>query len=316
MADCNLLHSGLSTDIWIPSSFIAVICGIFHKKKIVYYVDIDYRNSAWMLYQTSFYSLKSYLLAEYIYFPFQGLQIKLAVAKCNLVALKGKKFCRDFGKGKQHVKYFLDAAHSANNIISEEALNIKIAEVLDLNFPLELVYFGRLVAYKGIDRCLRALKVALSKISKPINFHVIGSGEQKKLLIQLTEELNLQSQVYFHEAVPYGPSLFNMLYQFHLLLASPLSEDTPRSALDAMAAGLPILAYNTYYYAELTETGAVTVVDWLSIDQMGERIAFYAVNRDELATKIINAVDFAKNNTQETWLETRKKWEQEFANFR
>jgi glycosyltransferase involved in cell wall biosynthesis len=63
--------------------------------------------------------------------------------------------------------------------------------------------------------------------------------------------------------MPFGAEFFATLYRFHLLLAAPLRENTPRSVLDAMAAGIPYLAYDTYYYDQLLESGAGVVVLWL-----------------------------------------------------
>ena len=306
--NCDVLHSGLSHNIWFPTSFMAVLCAILLRKPTVYVVDIDFRNSAWMYYKSGEWSLKSYLLCKYVYDKFRSLQILVAVSFCSLVLLKSRQMCEDYGRRKSNVKNFLDAAHSEEHIIDSETLYKKISSIKNEAIPLEVVYFGRLVTYKGVDRCIQAVARSQEKTKNKIIFHIIGSGEQKEQLVQLTEELGMQNNIFFYGSLPFGSTLFKKLYECHLLLAAPLKEDTPRNALDAMAAGIPILAFDTYYYKDLEATGAVTVVPWLSTEQLAEKIIYFNSNREILADMVEKAVNFAKENTQEIWLDKRFNW--------
>jgi glycosyltransferase involved in cell wall biosynthesis len=138
--------------------------------------------------------------------------------------------------------------------------------------------------------------------------HIIGSGEEAEDLRALALRRGLADVVLFHAAVPFGPRLFEALYPMHLLLAAPLSEDTPRSALDAMAAGIPILAFSTGYYSDLEESGAVDLVPWPSVERLAERIAHYAARKRDLVPLARAGIEFARGNTQETWLRSRVDW--------
>ncbi len=308
VANSDLLHTGLSGNIWFPMEFIATVWGAYLKKPMVYVVDIDFRNSALMNYKAGRWSFKSYILCKYIYDSVRKLQVKFAVNKCALVLLKGKKLVQDFGKAKPGVKDFLDAAHSAQHIIDPNTLAQKLLSVKDSGPPLEVVYFGRLTSYKGVDLCIRAIAKAHQEMGCDVNFQVIGGGEQAENLKSLAKELGIAERVIFHGALPFNPDFFKKLYGYHLLLATPLSEDTPRSALDAMAAGIPILAFDTYYYEDFVSTGAVATVPWLSVDQLAEKIAYFAGNRELLSEMAVNAVEFATQNTQEIWLDRRFDW--------
>jgi glycosyltransferase involved in cell wall biosynthesis len=311
---CDLLHTGLSANIWFPMEFVAVLCGAYFKKPIVYVVDIDFRNSALMNYKTGRWSLKSYLICRYIYDGFRKFQINYAVNRCQLLLLKGKKMAEDFGKGNAHVKNFMDAAHSAQHIVSADALEQKRQLLSNkANGPLEVVYFGRLTPYKGVDMCIRAIALAHQKHGIDVVFNVIGDGEQAADLKKLAEELAIADRVIFHGALPFNLDFFKKLYGYHVLLATPLSEDTPRSALDAMAAGIPILAFDTYYYEDLTSSGAVATVPWLSVDGLAERLAYYSEHTGLLADMTQHAVEFAQQNTQEIWLDRRFTWTLELA---
>jgi glycosyltransferase involved in cell wall biosynthesis len=301
------IHSGLSWDVWLPFEFASIVLGILLRRRTVFVVDIDYRNSAWMSYRNGDWSRKSYLVCKYIYDVARSIQVSLAAKYCSLVLLKGKKMAQDFGAGRPNVKAFLDASHSEKNIIPQSTLEEKLIAVRDSRQPLRLVYFGRLTAYKGIDRCMRAAALARAQ-GASLTLDIVGGGEQMDSLRSLARELNADAWMKFHGPMPFDQGFFEKLYSFHLLLAAPLREDTPRSALDGMAAGIPYLAFDTYYYRELLESGAGRVVPWPDVEAMGRELVRLDRERQEVAQMIENAVAFARSNTQEIWLERRLAW--------
>jgi glycosyltransferase involved in cell wall biosynthesis len=301
------VHSGLSSDVILPVEFIAILFGVFLKRRTVFVVDIDYRQSAYMSYRTGAWSLKSYLLCKYIYDTARATQLRIAARYCSLVLLKGRRMVLDFGKGHSNVKDFLDASHSEANIIDNDSLTRKIDSLLSANSPLRLIYFGRLTAYKGVDRCLRAV-VSARRAGSNLTLDLIGDGEELESLREMTRDLNASEYVTFHGARPFDQELFRLLYGFHLLLAAPLREDTPRSALDAMAAGIPYLGFDTYYYRQLLESGAGVVVPWCDVEAMTRSLIRLATNRQEIVQMANNAVEFARLNTQEIWLNRRLEW--------
>jgi glycosyltransferase involved in cell wall biosynthesis len=301
------IHSGLSWDVWLPFEFASIVFAILLRRRTVFVVDIDYRNSAWMSYRNGDWSKKSYLACKYVYDVARSMQVAVAARQCSLVLLKGQKMAQDFGAGRPNVKAFLDASHSEKNIIPQNRLEEKLIAVRDKEKPLRLVYFGRLTAYKGIDRCMRAVAAARAQGAN-LTLDIIGGGDQMDTLRSLARELNGDSWATFHGPMPFDQQFFEKLYSFHLLLAAPLREDTPRSALDGMAGGIPYLAFDTYYYRELLESGAGRLVPWPDVEAMGGELARLDKNRPEVAQMIENAVAFARLNTQEIWLERRLAW--------
>jgi len=308
VSNSSLVHSGISHNLWRPIEFPALLIAKLQGRKTVCVVDMDLRDDAKMNFLTGRWSRKSMLLCKYLYDPLRSLQLRFAARRCSLVLLKGRELCRDFGAGRPAVKYFLDAAYSADQLISPEALEAKVRALEDPEAPLELVYFGRLTAYKGVDRCIRAVAYARAQTRAPMRLHIIGTGEEEAPLRELVAQLQLQEVVTFHGALPFGPRLFETLYSMHLLLAAPLSEDTPRSALDAFAAGIPILGFDTKYYRDLRDSGAVEVVPWPSVEQLAQGIATSAADKRRLIPLAQSAVEFARANTQEKWLRSRIDW--------
>jgi glycosyltransferase involved in cell wall biosynthesis len=304
----EVVHASTSHDLWRPMEFPALVFGRWLGRTTICVNDIDVRSNAWMNYRTGRWSRRSYLVCRYLYDPIRRLQLEWAARNCSLALLKGRKFAADFGRGRASVKDFLDSAFSAEHLIPPAALEAKIAALGDPARPLELVFFGRLTAYKGVDQCLRALAESVRLGGDGFRFTVIGAGEERENLEQLAAELGLGDRVRFTGPIRFGPALFEQLYRCHLLLAAPLSNDSPRSALDAFAAGLGIVAFDTEYYRDLAASGAVDLVPWPSASELGARIAEHCRNPRALADRLLRAVAFAAENTQEQWLDRRIGW--------
>jgi len=301
------VHSGLSWNICLPFEFASILCGIILRRRTVFVVDIDYRNSAKMSYRVGDWSWKNYAMCRYVYDTGRSIQLRIAARYCTVVLLKGKKMAADFASGRSNVKYILDASHSEENLIDDSSLQSKLCELGDSSRPLRLTYFGRLTAYKGVDRCIQAVAMA-KKAGANVQLDIIGSGEQLDSLRRLSTEYDADSFVRFLGGRPFNQQFFCFLYQYHLLLAAPLREDTPRSALDAMAAGVPYLAFDTYYYRELLESGAGLTVAWLDVEAMAQAIVKLSRNRQQLMSMVEHSVEYARANTQEIWLERRLAW--------
>jgi glycosyltransferase involved in cell wall biosynthesis len=305
----DLVHAGITHNLFRPFEFPALLFATLRGKKTICVVDIDLRDEARMNFLTGRWSRKSYLVCETVYDPLRSSQLSYCARRCSLVLLKGRKLWRDYGGlARPNVKYFLDAAFSAEQLIPPAAVEHKLAALGDPSSPLELVYFGRLTGYKGIDRCIEAVALARDLTRAPLRLSIIGAGEEEARLKELVARRGLERVVDFRGALPFGRRLFDALYPMQLLLAAPLSEDTPRSALDAMASGIPILAFATGYYSDLEESGAVDLVPWPSVERLAERIAHFAADKRRLVPLMRAGLEFARANSQESWLKTRIDW--------
>ncbi len=313
----NVVHSGPSDDIFRPFEIIALISAILQKKKSIFVKDIDHRASVDMLYKQKKLSKKSYFLRKYVYDRYMHLQMRFAAKYCSLLFLKGQSMADDYGKGRDHVKNFYDTAHDLSFVLNEQELNQKLSLVASGTKEIKLVYFGRIVEYKGIrDMILTTKRVSelVSDTDTVVSLTIIGAGEQIPELTSFIEEQKLTHLVKFVDAIEYGKKLFSKLSTYDFLLAAPWREDTPRSVFDSMACGLPIIAYDTYYYKDLEKTGAVKTVPWLSIDEMADCIIKLKKDLSTQEDMIKSGVQFAKENTQDIWLEKRHKWQQTFLN--
>lgn len=315
--DANVVHAGPSQDFFQAFEIIAILFSNWQNKKSIFVKDIDHRASAEMLYLQKSISKKSYLLRKYLYDGFVHFQMKYAVKKCSLLLLKGQSMVDDYGNSQKNVKNFYDTAHDETHILNDQMLNKKLAELQVYSKDIRLVYFGRLVEYKGIEDMISATQQIKQIIKKSEEFNsvtltIIGSGNHKAKLEEIVKHQNLTEQVKFSEPINYGSLLFSELAKHDFLLAAPRSEDTPRSAFDSMACGLPILAYDTYYYKDLEKTGAVKTAMWLSVEGLASLVLETKRNISQHQLMITNGIEFAKNNTQMIWLEQRQCWQIEF----
>jgi glycosyltransferase involved in cell wall biosynthesis len=302
------VHAGPSL-LWKPCEFPALVLGWLARRRTIYVVDIDQRESPRMLRAAGRISRADFVRATYLHNVWGSVQTHLARYMVTVGFLKGRALVRDYGRGKPSFHYILDAAHDATMVLSD-AERSRREEALLGREPgtLRAVYFGRLVAYKGIDLMLHAVQLA-RRSGVQATLDIYGAGEQEDQLRRLAHAEELRGHVRFHGARPYGAEFLREIGEHDVLLACPLSEDTPRSAVDAQARGMPVLALDSYYYRELeADGGGVSCVPWPDVEALAARMASLSRDRRALAALAAKGVAFAAANTQEAWLERRARW--------
>jgi len=75
-----------------------------------------------------------------------------------------------------------------------------------------------------------------------------------------------------------------------------------------MAAGLPIVAFDTAYYRGLAREGAVALCREHTSRGLAERLVALYGERAQLCALAERGVRFARDNAQQVWIERRKQW--------
>lgn len=304
----GFVHTGMSSDIRRPFLTLLNLAAWVERRPSVFMIDIDFRQLSQRYYKLGIWGRKSYLINRVIHDQFKIGQVKWAIGTSELVLLKSKSMVHDLGKGRPHVKFFLDAAHADGDVISDHALAERIARFSDLNRDLQVVYFGRLVPYKGCEYMIEAIAAARAQGAR-VNMTFVGDGEVLPDLKQQVDRLGITDAVAFLPAVTYGRSLFDLIDQADLAIASPKVEDTPRAALDAMARGLPILAFDIDYFKSLADaSGAVALATWPNAQSLADVLKRLDEDRSQLASMSTRAISFARANSQDKWLKQRLAW--------
>lgn len=116
-----------------------------------------------------------------------------------------------------------------------------------------LIYMGRLSYEKNIDQALRAFSLAAKKNPR-LNFMVVGDGPEKINLENFTSDLGIRSKVIFTGFLRDG-ELLETLQASDIFITASKSENMPLSVLEAMAAGLPIVAVAEKGMPEIVKNG-------------------------------------------------------------
>jgi glycosyltransferase involved in cell wall biosynthesis len=308
-----VVHSGVSDDIWRPLMAMVNLAAWWSGRPVVFFVDIDFRKQSQYFYQHGIWSLKSYMVNRLFHDPLRWLQVWLSPRLYSLVLLKSPSMVEDFGKGRANVKNFFDTVHCDKHILSEQELTARINWLQDPGLPFQLIYFGRLVPYKGLDKAIQAVQLSRAK-GYDVRLTIIGEGPCLQALRDQAEEAHLGEAISFLSQVGYGSMLFEHLRQAHVAIATPLSEDTPRSAFDAMARGLPVVAFDLPYFRVLAEgSGAVALARWPVVSELADTIMGLCDERSKLSAMAGRGIAFARDNTQQAWLRKRTAWTLQFA---
>ena len=102
----------------------------------------------------------------------------------------------------------------------------------------DLVTTGRLDANKNHRYLLEVLAVA-KRNGKIFNLDIFGEGPLRKSLLRLARSLDLEEQVRFHG---YRPDVRDFLPRYRAYVHAAHAEVAPLAIIEAMAAGLPIVA--------------------------------------------------------------------------
>ena len=106
--------------------------------------------------------------------------------------------------------------------------------------PLRLVYIGRLAREKGLYEMLQGLRLACD-LGVDARLVVAGGGEEEKRLQRYAQALGLSQRVIFAGPV-FGDDKVKLMTGADLMLLPSYSEGLPYALLEAMAAGIPVIA--------------------------------------------------------------------------
>lgn len=206
--------------------------------------------------------------------------IRHSVARATVVMLKeGPIFHRyqRFRKDKSTLFSWCHAAYRRADVIPEEELDRRLSQRSDV---LRLVYAGRLIPWKGVDRAIEIVAFARGR-GVGVTLDVIGGGPDHQRLQNLAASQGIADHVRFVGPMPYGQEFLKKLRTYDALLYVPRSEDSPRMLFDAYAAGLPFLGHSNGFLQHRASVDEAGVVNDAS-DQIGWVSLFASIRPSEL----------------------------------
>jgi glycosyltransferase involved in cell wall biosynthesis len=116
-------------------------------------------------------------------------------------------------------------------------MEAKLKYGLDLN-SIVITNVGILRSVKGHEVTLKSVKTVIA-VFPNAKFLIVGDGPRKDALVNFTNELDISRHVIFTGFVENIPEIYSFS---DVAVLSSLSEGLPQSLLQAMAAGVPVVA--------------------------------------------------------------------------
>ena len=107
-------------------------------------------------------------------------------------------------------------------------------------YPLRLVYIGRIAREKGLYETLQGLRLA-TELGVDARLVIAGRGAEEDRLRRYTQALGIAARVTFVDPV-FGADKVRLLGGADVMVLPSYSEGLPYALLEAMAAGIPVLA--------------------------------------------------------------------------
>ena len=174
-----------------------------------------------------------------------------------------------------------------------------------------VTFVGTLRPIKGLEYLVQALNI-MGKKGPRVKLMLVGDGEEKEHLEGLVGELELEEDVMFIGRVP-NEEIPEYMAASDVFVLPSLSEGFPNVVLQAMAAGLPIIASKVGGLPEIIEEGGNGfLVEPKNAAQIADRIS-QLLEDDELRLKI------SRNNrrkaTQYSWEAVVDRLEEVYQSF-
>lgn len=140
------------------------------------------------------------------------------------------------------------------------------------NPKVKILFIGRLIYRKGLQRVVQALPKVQAMANKPFELEVVGTGTARTSLDELAEKLGVTDLIHYVGVVPYDK--LEQSYQYaDMFVLTSLSEGMPSVILEAMGCGLPIVASNVGGNNEIVEDGkSGYLIEGENIDMLAQRL--------------------------------------------
>jgi glycosyltransferase involved in cell wall biosynthesis len=145
---------------------------------------------------------------------------------------------------------------SMSNVVLQEK-DFVVPRSTDKRDDLKILWVGHYVQpSKGALVLLKALLMVIRK-GHALQLTLIGDGDYKQECIAFTLKHNLQRLVRFLPELPHSPEFFNYFSEADMFVLPSFHEGLPRVLIEAMAKGLPCLAFDTGGISECLSSEAL-----------------------------------------------------------
>lgn len=161
-------------------------------------------------------------------------------------------------------------------------------EEFELNDEICIGIVGRLTAIKNHKFFLEAIKLTLSKIDSPIKIFIIGDGEEKGNLMNLSKKLNLSYSTHtkkYNEAQIHFTSWRSDMEKIYagldIVALTSLNEGTPVTLIEAHAANKPIVSTDVGGVRDVVVEGKTGLLSSSkNLEEFASNLTYLIENKD------------------------------------
>lgn len=201
-----------------------------------------------------------------------------------------------------HTKNLLATVHGRARRVELVASGIDtglLRAVLPAPIHLDVLYVGRLVKDKNVDKLILAIEI-LAKSRPEIRCVIIGGGVEKHRLQQQVNRLKLQENVTFADPLPEEVDVYAYMKAAKVFCSPSVREGFGITVLEALGCGTPVVTVDSPANAaqHLIQSGqngsvvalspaavAEAILYWISLDQPPDIIAQSEYDWRQLAEK-------------------------------
>ena len=239
--ESDLVHSSNFfppyTPLWFGHDF-----AVQQNKKTLFVVAEDFYDMLnWEWVRTERSSLKK--LRKRLMLDKLDRAVRKRVANATLSFLHTPAACERYREYAANAVHIRQPVHEKEDVIDEACFQVRCAEVR-AGAPLRLISASRMESLKGIDFIVRAVSI-LKQRNIPVHASLYGKGSRFESYRILAERLGVADSVDFPGTVNPGPQLRSAFSSAHMFMMPHLTTDFGRAFFDAMAGGLPVIAFRS-----------------------------------------------------------------------
>ena len=215
-----------------PSPLLPALARASKNRPLALLLVNDYLDNIWSLPQPLWRKTLIYLWARF------NAWEQLQVAKRALVLVNSQELKQRFEGTVPNLAQVFTSSLSDSEIAASCRSEIHI--------PLRLLYAGRIDRTKGLFELVEALSILVNSEGYEVILQIAGWADEgdptKKELTAFAENHGVGRRLDFVGYLKSGPELFTWLRSADLFILPSYAESFPRAILDALAAGLPVIA--------------------------------------------------------------------------
>lgn len=174
----------------------------------------------------------------------------------------------------------------------------------------QIITVGRLTKFKEIDKIIEMIK-ALSNRKIVAKLVIIGEGEEKKNLINLSRELKLSKKIKFTGQIS-DDDLIHYYQESKILILNSKQEPFGLVAVEAMATGTPVIVNSSGGVAEIVKSGETGfAIKPTNAEILQEKVKILLSNNKLFFSMSKNAAEYAR---QFSWENTADHLIKSFIN--